>query len=324
MRTASDGRGPDGERGRAFSHLNPKIVWLLSGLAVTAAVAAALIFLPSGSDTPRGPSEEWVTAATVKEVEERYVLYVQEHELFLMTLSSVPEGFVALSARSPAGEDGGESRRTLYCTLSNLFENEHGDIYDRAGHPLEPRSGESMSRIPLRVRNGMVEVIPTRLIRNDLDRGTFAAGPPCGEWGHVEEGPPGYALATDAPAGENRASIQPTSLRPGQRAELHFAPGRQTSGLRWDLYRLEETGLWRWRGLFVGGPGYKPYFDLPPIDPGGGIDDIGFGGTYSIDIQIPKLDLGTYRIATYSLKRGRKPVYERRVWHYADFEVIPD
>ena len=111
-------------------------------------------------------------------------------------------------------------------------------------------------------------------------------------------------------------------MKVGQRAELHFARG-PASGLSWGLYRLEENGLWQWRGILVGGPGYETYFDLAPLDPGGGIDDIAFGFSYSIDIQIPKLDPGTYRIATYSLKGGsRLPMDEREEWHYADFEVI--
>ncbi|MGI8774605.1 MAG: hypothetical protein ACR2KQ_06275 [Actinomycetota bacterium] len=299
-----------------------RMVWLLAALAVALAAVATFALERPGSDMPVPPAEEWVTVASVEEVE-RDVLYVPEHELFVSTMSPVPEGFIALSAWTPAEEDGGEPRRMLYCTQSNLFENQHGDVYDRVGHELEGR--ERMSRIPLRVRVGMVEVIPTRLDRNDLDRGTFAVGPPCGEWGDVEEGPPGYALATDAPAEENKATIRPTRLKAGQRAEIHFSPGRQISGLRWDLYRLEDTGLWMWRGLFVGGPGRKSYFDLPPIDPGGGIDDVGIGGIYSIDARIPEeLEPGNYRIATYTLKGGRKPVEERIVWHYADFKVVPD
>lgn len=277
---------------------------------------------PSSNPPDAGPTQEWVRAATVEEVEERHVLYVQEHGLFVATMSSVPEGFVALSAWAPTDEENPEQRRMLYCTLSNLFENGHGDVFDRAGHALDPASRASMARIPLRVSDGTIEVAPVRATRNDLDRGTFAQGPPCGEWGDVEEGPPGYALATEAPAEENRATIRPTRLKPGQRAELRFAPRQQTSGLRWDLYRSEENGLWRWHGLFVGGPGYKPYFDLPPIDPGGGIDDIGFGGVYSMDIRIPKLDPGTYRIVTSSLMRGSKPAHKRIRWHYAEFEVI--
>jgi hypothetical protein len=314
------GRG--GKRGSAFSHLNPAIVWLLAALAVAAA-AAEFVLVRSGSDTPAGPAEEWVTVAPVEEIEERSVVYVLEHELFVVTMVTVPEGFIALSAWIPAQMGGGGPRRMLYCTLSNRFENKHRDVYDRAGHPLEGQSIESMSRIPLRVRNGVVEVAPTRATRNDLDRGTYSNGPPCGEWGDVEEGPQGFALATDAPAGENRARIHPTRLKVGQRAELHFARG-PASGLRWDLYRLEENGLWHWRGILVGGPGYESYFDLAPLDPGGGIDDIAFGFSYSIDIKIPKLDPGTYRIATYSLKGGSRPVHERVEWHYADFDVIPD
>lgn len=317
------GRG--GKRGSVLSHLNPAIVWLLAAFAIAAAAVAAFALVRPGSGTPVGPAEEWVTAAPVEEIEERYVLYLQEHELFVLTMATVPEGFIALSAWRPPEEDGGEPRRVLYCTLSNLFENEHGDVYDRAGQPFEVEWwDEPMPRIRLRVRNGVVEVAPTRVIENDLDRFGGPHGPPCGEWGDVEEGPQGYALATDAPARENRATIHPTRLKVGQRAELHFAPGRQISGLRWDLYRLEENRLWHWRGLLVAGPGYESYFDLAPIDPGGGIDDIGFGGDYSVDIEIPKLDPGTYRIATSSIKGGSKPVHERMVWHYADFEVVPD
>jgi len=316
------GRG--GKRGSVFSHLNPATVSLLAALAVAAAGAAVFVLVRSGSGTPVGPAEEWVTVAPVEEIEERYVVYLQEHELFVLTMATVPKGFLALSAWVPAEEDGGEPRRMLFCTLSNRFENEYGDVYDRAGQPPEVTWwDEPMPRIGLRVRNGMVEVAPTRVIENELDRFGGPHGPPCGEWGDVEEGPQGYALTTDAPARENRARIHPTRLKVDQRAELHFASG-PASGLRWDLYRLEENGLWHWRGILVGGPGYKTYFDLAPLDPGGGIDDIGFGFSYSIDIRIPKLDPGTYRLATHSVRDGSRPVHERVEWHYADFEVIPD
>jgi len=295
-------------------------------LAITVvAILAGCSSGTEGSDTPAAPAKEWVVAAPVEEIEERYVVYLQEHELFVLTLDSVPKGFIALSAWSSAEEDGGEPRRMLFCTLSNHFENEHGDVYDRAGQPPEVEWWAGpMPRIGLRVRNGVVEVAPTRVIENDLDRFGGPHGPPCGEWGDVEEGPRGYALATDAPVKENRARIHPTRLKVDQRAELHFAPGRQTSGLTWNLFRLEENGVWHWRGILVGGPGYETYFDLAPLDPGGGIDDIGFGGSYSVDIQIPRLDPGTYRILTYSLGGGSRPVDERTEWHYADFEVIPD
>jgi len=315
------GRG--GKRGSVFSHLNPATVSLLAALAVAGAGAAVFVLVRSGSGTPVGPAEKWVTVGAEEEIEERDVVYVQEHKLFVASMAVVRVGFVAFSASIPAEEDGGEPRRMLYCTLSNSFENEHGDVYDRAGHPLEGQSGESMSRIPLRVRNGIVEVAPTRATSNDLDRGTYSTGPPCGEAGDVEEGPPGFALATDAPSGEDRARIHPTRLKVGQRAELHFARG-PASGLSWGLYRLEENGLWQWQGILVGGPGYETYFDLAPLDPGGGIDDIAFGFSYSIDIQIPKLDPGTYRLATHSVRDGSRPVHERVEWHYADFEVIPD
>lgn len=42
-----------------------------------------------------------------------------------------------------------------------------------------------------------------------------------------------------------------------------------------------------------------------------------------MDIKIPKLEPGTYRLATYSVMDGREDLSleQRKVWHYADFEV---
>lgn len=136
-------------------------------LAIVAAVGAvaALVVIRSGPYAPIRSGDGWVTVGSVEEVEERSVLYLKEHELFVATTATVPEGFVALSAWTPATEDGDEARRLLYCTLSNLFENQHGDLYDRAGHPLEETSRASLSRIPLRVRDGVVEVAPARAAR---------------------------------------------------------------------------------------------------------------------------------------------------------------
>lgn len=314
--------GASNKRGRTFLAVNRATAGVLAVVVAVVAIVA-LVVIHSGSEAPIRSGDGWVTVGSVEEVEEPSVLYLKEHELFVATTATVPEGFVALSAWTPATEDGDEPRRLLYCTLSNLFETQHGDLYDRAGHPLEETSRASMSRIPLRVRDGVVEVAPARAARNDLDRGTYFHGPPCGQWGEVVEGPSGYALTTDAPAGASRVTIRPARLKAGQRAKLRFSPGRRISGLRWDLYQLDD-GLWQWRGLLVAGPGYESYFDLAPLDPGGGIDDIGFRGTYSVHIRIPKLDPGAYRLATNSLTGGSKPVHERTEWHYADFEVVSD
>lgn len=297
--------------------------WVLSVVAAAlVVVAASFLLIRSGSDTPTEPTEGWVTAGTVEEIEKRYVVYDEEHELFVATYGPGTQEFIALSARHTAEDDRAERRRMLFCTFSGMFENEYGDVYDRTGHPLEGVSGSPMSQIPVRVRDGAVEVDPSRFIENDLDRFGGPHGPPCGEWGEVEEGPPGYALATEAPAGENQASIDPRRLRANERAKLHFAPGRQAAGLRWDLYRLDEEGLWQWRGILVAGPGYDSHFDIAPLE-GDGIDDIGFGGRYSMDIEIPKLEPGSYRLATNSIGgRLRAPIHERYEWHYADFEVV--
>lgn len=290
------------------------------GTFVFVVLIAGAIWIGLDSGAPVRPANEWVPAASVNEIKGREVVYVAEHEVFVSEWSG-PNGFMALSALRPTHEDADEPTRMLYCTLSNLFENQDGERFDRAGHALD-ESGASMARIPVRVRGEVVEVAPSRATENDLEQATYFSGPPCGGWGDVVEGPPGYALATDAPPEENRASISPTRVKVGQRAELHFAPGRQAAGLRWDLYRVDEDGLWQWRGVLVAGPGYESYFDLPPLDRS--IDDIGFDGRYSMDIEIPKLAPGTYRLATESIENWRSANNDRYVWHYADFEVVDD
>ena len=305
------------------SSRNPATVWLLAALAVAAVVAGVLMLVRSGSGTPVGPAEEWVTVGSVEEIEERDVVYVQEHDLFVATMVAEPEGFVALSAWIPAQMGGGGLRRMLYCTLSNGFENDTGTC----------TTGPDICSMASRVQRCLASHCEYETGWSRL----LPRVPPATIW-TVAPIPPGHRVARGAMSKKDRKDsrsrrmllrerikrgLHPTRLKVGQRAELHFARG-PASGLSWGLYRLEENGLWQWRGILVGGPGYETYFDLAPLDPGGGIDDIAFGFSYSIDIQIPKLDPGTYRLATHSVRGGSRPVYERTEWHHADFEVIPD
>lgn len=293
------------------------IVGSVSALIALSVVTSGWFLLRSERPSEVVAKAEWVTAGSVREIRERYVVYVEDHEVFVLTMG---DKFIGLSAWSPIEDDEGDRQRMLFCTLSNLFESADGPTYTRTGTRLDEFSRERMSSVAVRTRDGVVEIAPERISTNDSDPFSGAAGPPCGEWGPVVEGPPGFALASEAPPEEIKASLQPAQVEVGQHAKLRFAPGH-TSGLRWDVFRFDGD-VWLWHGILVAGPGYTSRFGIVPLaEEVGGIDDIGFGGSYAMNLKIPELQPGKYRLATYALRGGKKPSEEREVWHYADFEV---
>lgn len=234
------------------------VLGAVAGLALFVFAASAWFLTRQESPAEVVAKDDWVTVGSVEEVKERSVVYVEDHQVFVVQMGK--EGFIALSAWAPSPAADGERHRMLFCTLSNLFESEEGGVFARNGALLESRL-DGMPSVELRIREQMVEIAPKQVSTNNSEPFGGAAGPPCGEWGPVVEGPSGFALASDAPPDENKASLQPARVKAGEHAELHFAPGRQTSGLRWDLYHFEDP-LWRWAGILVAGPGYTSYFDL--------------------------------------------------------------
>lgn len=311
-----DRRPPRSAPVRRVKRQRSALVATLSGLFVLFVAASGFFLIRSEPSTEVVTKDEWVSVGTYKEIRQRSVLYVEDHQVFVVRMG---KDLIALSAWVPNPSADGGRDRMLYCTMSNLFENEQGDVFDRSGALLESRQ-DGMPRVGLRIREQTVEIAPDQISPNESEPVEGSSGPSCGEWGPVVEGPAGFALASEAPPQENKASLHPPRVEVGERAELRFAPGRHTSGLRWDVYRFVGA-LWQWHGILVAGPGYESRFDIAPLG-NTGIDDIGFGGSYTMELKIPKLEPGRYRLVTSAITNERNlSVEERTVWHYADFEV---
>lgn len=125
------------------SSREPRWPWLV-GTGVL--VAAGALWAISGYLHDRG----WTRAATVDEVSSRGVIFLPEHEMFLV---STPAGPFALSAISPHLD-----HRLFFCRSSGLFEGEHGEKFDRFGSYFAGPAPRSMDRVELRIEGEEVLV----------------------------------------------------------------------------------------------------------------------------------------------------------------------
>jgi hypothetical protein len=119
-------------------------------------------------------------------------------------------------------------------------------------------------------------------------------------------------------------SVRPQQVRSGDEMKLVVEDPPGIRGLRWDLEH--QTGnRWQPVGFFKVGVGkqWASQFYFKGDTPGGVIEDIGFTGTDVMDVVVPSLDLGTYRVGTDFLRQGKGSVEKRTEWHYAQFEVVP-
>jgi hypothetical protein len=137
--------------------------------------------------------------------------------------------------------------------------------------------------------------------------------------------PQGAGYVSGAVARNSDISMHPARVRVGDRAQLRVARSRATWGLPWILELLEEgegDTRWEWAGNLKAGPGKQWEAEFYIGHAGGAYEDIGFGGPASIDLVIPKLEAGRYRLGQEFIRPGREPLEERLVWHFAEFEVI--
>jgi hypothetical protein len=118
-------------------------------------------------------------------------------------------------------------------------------------------------------------------------------------------------------------SIRPEQASVGELVELriHRTPGLY--GLDWVIERSKGSA-WEFFGVLVVGPG-KPWekerFYLEP-NPQVGINDIGFHGPASIELEIPELEAGMYRLVQGFIRQGPGSIEKRTETHAAEFEVV--
>ena len=199
------------------------------------------------------------------------------------------------------------------------------DVLKKAQRMLGEMGGNKVTTIGLDIRTG--EILATVASSEDADALTAAidaADPPVPA-PVVVTVPQGAGYVSGAVARNSDISMHPARVRVGDRAQLRVARSRATWGLPWILELLEEgegDTRWEWAGNLKAGPGKQWEAEFYIGHAGGAYEDIGFGGPASIDLVIPKLEAGRYRLGQEFIRPGREPLEERLVWHFAEFEVI--
>ena len=183
--------------------------------------------------------------------------------------------------------------------------------------------GSRLTTLDLDIRTG--EILATVASPEDADAVTAAvdaADPAIPARRVVVSVPRGEgAQAGEAIAEDTAISVHPARVRVGDRAQLRVERSRAAWGLPWVLER-EEGSVWEWVGNLKAGPGRQWKAEFSIGHAGGSYEDIGFSGPASIDLKIPKLEAGRYRLGQEFIRPGRDPVEERKEWHFAEFEVL--
>ena len=114
----------------------------------------------------------WRQVVSAEVLEARDVIYLPELNVFLVH-GDPP---VAFTAKSPhVGE------LLVYCTSSETFVSlEHGELFDRSGRYMEGPAARGMDRVPVREREGMIEIDVLQRLQG-VPRGEFTrpSGPLC-------------------------------------------------------------------------------------------------------------------------------------------------
>jgi hypothetical protein len=126
-------------------------------LVASLAVLAAVLVLAAGSflasDDGRSTTL-WKRARTVAAVRDAGVVYLPSHRVFLV---DAPGEILALSAIGTQLEE-----PIAYCRTSGWFEDTaHGSKWDGLGYYMDGPAPRGMDRVRIRVREGMIEVMPS-------------------------------------------------------------------------------------------------------------------------------------------------------------------
>ena len=128
-------------------------LWIVGWGAVFALPALWAVASFGKGEEPAGP-RGWIGVAPLEELAEADVMYSSRSEIFIVH-GDEP---LALSAISPHLD------HTLgWCKEAEVFQGEHGELFDRNGVYLGGPSERSMDRLAVRVVGGIVEVAPDRV-----------------------------------------------------------------------------------------------------------------------------------------------------------------
>lgn len=149
--------------------------------------------------------EQWVAVATRADARREGVLFIPDHDVFLVAEDAE---LTALSAWSPHPNSDGSGHRLLFCRRAQLFEGSHGEKFGRRGRYLGGPAPRDMDHIESRLRKEpdevIIEIAPDSVSRGDprpddekvegrLDSLPQDAAP-CSASGNPEEGEPGFAV----------------------------------------------------------------------------------------------------------------------------------
>ena len=197
------------------------------------------------------------------------------------------------------------------------------DVLKDAMRMVSDLGRAKLTSLDLDIRTG--EILATAASPADvaaIHAAVDAADPPVPARRVVVSVPRGEgAQAGEAIAEDTVISVHPPRVRAGSRAQLRVERSRAGWGLPWVLERAEGAA-WEWVGNLKAGPGRQWKAEFSIGHTGGMYEDIGFSGPASIDLKIPKLESGRYRLGQEFIRPGRDPLEDRLVWHYTEFEVI--
>jgi nitrite reductase/ring-hydroxylating ferredoxin subunit len=97
---------------------------------------------------------DWRRVASARALEDRAVIYLRNLRVFVV---QTEDGPLALSALSPHRGD-----RVLFCPFADAFQEAHGALFDRRGFFLAGPAARGLDRVAVRIRDGFVEVDPSR------------------------------------------------------------------------------------------------------------------------------------------------------------------
>lgn len=155
----------------------------------------------------------------------------------------------------------------------------------------------------------------------DQQESGAGAGPESSPSSPIEDGPTPSAEPEPERIDDGVVAIRPKRVRPGGRMTLAIKDPPGSYGLDWYLHR-KAGSEWTYIGGFRAGPPgqwkdheFNRFYFLPKWS-NVGIESIAFDGDDSIDLKVPKLGSGTYRITgVFYTKAGRQ-------WHVDVFEVL--
>lgn len=97
---------------------------------------------------------DWRRVASARDLRDREVIYLAGLRIFLV---QTDDGPLALSALSSHLGD-----RVLFCPFADAFQSADGALFDRRGFSLAGPATQGLVRVAVRVRDGFVEVDPSR------------------------------------------------------------------------------------------------------------------------------------------------------------------